>query len=1056
MRIECRVRTGIPDGRSEQLQRKLGRNVEPFLVRNVDVYLIDDRFDPDSAIALLGDLVSTSLVVDRAARESLDFEWTHAVEIVAKPGVTDPIAATLNAVLSELSHGFDPAPAQTARQIVFHAPTLSIEQISARCAKVYNPLIEQASIIERGRASEHPPSSTDTRSSTKTAIPRVSVFPDSYPRAGAPPVERIEQYALDALTAGELEQINRQRLLALIPAELEAIRGYYARPEVHRRREDFGLTGATDVELEMFGQTWSEHCKHKIFAAEIRVDERFTVNGLFRSTIASVTGTLSAERDDLLSVFDDNSGVVRFDDQWAACFKAETHNSPSALDPYGGAITGIVGVNRDILGTGLGAKPIFNTNVLCFADPSCPEEEVPESLLPPARVLEGVHHGIVDGGNQSGIPVVAGGFLFDDSYLGKPLVFCGTGGLMPMSTAGKPGWEKSAKCGDIAVMTGGRIGKDGIHGATFSSLALDETSPTSAVQIGDPITQKKMIDFLLEARDEGLMSSLTDNGAGGLSSSLGEMARESGGIEVDLDRCPVKYEGLAPWEIWVSESQERMSAAVPPENLNRFLALSAEHGVESTAIGTFTDHGSILLRYESRVVCSMDMEFLHNGLPGLELTATWIPPERRTSRPREHRSVSAGEQASMREDTVRSPSEALSSSGAPSSRELVHVLHALLRDPNVGSREALIRRYDHEVQGATVGKAFVGRCADGPSDGGIVQPVPGSRQGLTVSHGICPRYGDWDAYRMAVCAVDEAYRAHIGLGGNPDRAWALDNFCWPDPVRSERTPDGEFKLAQLVRACRGLADACLCYGIPLISGKDSMKNDARTGSRTISVRPTLLVSLMGTIDDVSLSLSSDFKQGGDRVYLLGSTRGELGGTAYERHFGPLWEPSPLPDTAASAALYRALAAAIHAGLVRSSHDLSDGGLAAALAESAIGGRLGCTVCLDEVELEPILDSPQINSAEPTAFPDFPEHSMATREARRLLFSESAGRFVVSVPADRRDDFEAHMKGHPCLGIGEVTDEKTLSVSLGEERLNMNLEDLTGSWHEFDRWVEEEL
>ncbi|MFP4644878.1 MAG: phosphoribosylformylglycinamidine synthase subunit PurS, partial [Spirochaetales bacterium] len=573
MRIECSVRPDIPDGRSDTLSGRIARSAADVRARVLDVYLIDDRYDPDEAAGLLADPVTTEVTINGRARDVVDPQWTHAVEITVKPGVTDPVAATVDTALEDLDVAFVPVRAQTARQLVFHAPNLPLSRISALCRRLYNPLIQYASIIVRdeersrevGTASEERPPEDHDDAANTSLLPVVHSFPADYPRAGTPPAHTVTQIALDHMDSDQLASLNRDRLLALNSAELCAIRDFFARPDVIARREEHGLSGATDVELEMLAQTWSEHCKHKIFSSQIDVDGRFAVDGLFRRCIAAVTDSLAENRDDLLSVFDDNSGVVRFDDEYAVCFKAETHNSPSALDPYGGAITGIVGVNRDILGTGRGARPIFNTNVLCFADPACPDEEVPPSLLPPGRVLEGVHEGIVDGGNQSGIPVVAGAFLFDDSYLGKPLVFCGTGGMLPNDVDGTAGWHKGARPGDVVVMVGGRIGKDGIHGATFSSLALDETSPTSAVQIGDPITQKKMIDFLLEARDEGLMSSLTDNGAGGLSSSLGEMARESGGIHVDLERCPLKYEGLAPWEIWVSESQERMSAAVPPE-----------------------------------------------------------------------------------------------------------------------------------------------------------------------------------------------------------------------------------------------------------------------------------------------------------------------------------------------------------------------------------------------------------------------------------------------------------------------------------------------------------
>ncbi|MDP3177331.1 MAG: AIR synthase-related protein, partial [Spirochaetaceae bacterium] len=556
---------------------------------------------------------------------------------------------------------------------------------------------------------------------------------------------------------------------------------------------------------------------------------------------------------------------------------------------------GIVGVNRDILGTGIGAAPLFNTDVLCFAPPSVPDEAVPEGLIKPRDLLAGVHRGIVEGGNQSGIPVVAGAFVFDESFMGKPLVFCGTGGIMPLSISGEPSWKKRIERGMIAVMLGGRVGKDGIHGATFSSLALDETSPSSAVQIGDPITQKKMTDFLLEARDRGLYAGITDNGAGGLSSSLGEMAETAGGVRIDLGACPLKYPGLSPWEILVSESQERMSLAVQPEKLPALLALAERRGTEATAIGEFTDSGYVEATYLGRTVCLLSLDFLHRGLPVLRLRADWKP--------------SPPVDSPLRDE-----------------EDWTGALLVALADPDVASKESLVRQYDHEVKAISIEKPFTGVARDAPSDGGVLKPRYDSWRGLTVTHGICPRLSAHDARLMALAAVDEAFRAHIALGGDPDSAVALDNFCWPDPVESPANPDGAAKLAQLVRACEALREACLTYGLPLVSGKDSMKNDAFAGGRRISVKPTLLVTLVGIIDDVRKACSTDFLAAGDLVYVLGRTEGALGASVLERALGyPGLGTCPVATPGEHIALYRSVARAISGRAVRSCHDLSDGG-----------------------------------------------------------------------------------------------------------------------------------
>ena len=759
--------------------------------------------------------------------------------------------------------------------------------------------------------------------------------PRIYPAAGgaallpAAAAPRAARFPVAAMSDSQLTALSEERLLALSLAEMQAIRDHYRAPATRQRRRRAGLgAAATDVELEMLAQTWSEHCKHKIFNAAIEYRDGCRVeviDSLFDTCIRATTRAVDRGDGFLRSVFHDNSGVIEFDADTLLCFKVETHNSPSALDPYGGAITGIVGVNRDIIGTGRGARPIFNTNVLCFAPPDL--ADVPAGLLPPRQVLDGVHRGIVDGGNQSGIPTVAGAVLFDASFVGKPLVFCGTGGILPAQLDGAPSWEAEPCAGDRAVMVGGRIGRDGIHGATFSSLALDESSPRSAVQIGDPITQKKMADFLLEARDLGLYRAITDNGAGGLSSSFGEMAAACGGVRLELERAPLKYQGLEPWEILVSESQERMSLAVPPEHYHALAELAGRREVEIADLGAFTADGTVELRYAGELVGLLDLQFLHHGLPRMELRAVWQPPAPPAVAP---------------ERTPPPPWE---------------VLPRLLADPNIASKEALVRQYDHEVQALTVGKPFVGRQMDGPGDGAVLRPRADSLRAITVTHGICPWYSAHDAYHMAMCAVDEAVRAHVACGGDPDRMAALDNFCWPDPVAGPDNPDGEFLLAQLVRAARGLQEACLAYRLPLISGKDSMKNNAVVDGRRIAVLPTLLVSVLGIMDDLRRSPSTDFKRAGDLICLVGDDRGELGATAYARLLAaggaalPIAKPQrhcPTVDAPAAMRRYRLLHQAIAAGWVSSAHDLADGGLAVALAECAIGGRLGARIDLARV------------------------------------------------------------------------------------------------------------
>lgn len=1014
MRIEISAKKEYGDPRERECGEAIraATGVLPTFCRVVDVFIVDncESLSRERLAGLFADPVASDIAFgESVVAENNVREWNLLAEVTYKPGVTDPEALTAREAISIVRGSAvpDEAIVQSGTQYLIGIPDgLASDQVTS---VLHNPLIQTADVVTAAQWAEgrRPPR--------------------TYPYEVAPSPVAVERIRLTGKNDDELADISARRLLALDGAEMRAIREYYANDETAAKRRRVGIgSDATDVELEMIAQTWSEHCKHKIFQATIDYrdgESRSTrrIDGLFRSYIKRVTDEVGRERSFLRSVFTDNSGVVAFDESCLLCFKAETHNSPSALDPYGGAITGIVGVNRDIIGTGKGARPIFNTDVLCFGYPSTNRSFLPEGILEPATVMKGVHRGIIDGGNQSGIPVVAGGFLFDESYTGKPLVYCGTGGILPPEIGGEEAWVNHVDAGDLAVMVGGRIGKDGIHGATFSSLDLSETSPTSAVQIGDPITQRKMLDFLLEARDRGLYKGITDNGAGGLSSSLGEMAERSGGIVIHLDRCPLKYPGLAPWEILVSESQERMSLAVDPDRYAELVSLAERRGVEVTAVGTFTADGTVRVYHGEEVVAFIDLDFLHNGLPLMHLTARWVPPDRRlATRP-------DGDAARQwLGELVDSP------------ERLRAACLAVLSEPNVRSKEALVRQYDHEVQGRSVVKPFCGVGADGPSDGGVLRI--GATWGITVTHGISPRYGDWDTYDMAACAVDEAVRAHVVLGGEPEKLAALDNFCWPNPIAAHDNPDGEYKLAQLVRANEGLYDTCSAYRVPLISGKDSMKNDSTRGGRKLSIRPTLLVSVMGYIPDVRHSLTTDFKAPGNLLFLLGATRAELGGTTLERVFthrdsrirpwdedrsAPAFGRCPSVDTAAAWSRYESFYEAVQRGFIDSAHDLADGGLLAALCESAVGGGFGARVDLATI--------PESNA------------SAGRLSIVEALFSESASRILVEVPPGDADEFSDLFDG-AVAAVGRVESDENIRIVNGASRvMSLTLLDVAESW-----------
>src|SRR3989339_24247 len=814
------------------------------------------------------------------------------------------------------------------------------------------------------------------------------------------------------LSDEELIALSDRRCLALSLSEMKHIKNYFATEEVIESRIKLGLgPHPTDVELEMLAQTWSEHCKHKIFSADISYHEKLESKdyqalgnlsiseGLYRRYIKGATKKIAKARelDWLISVFSDNAGIVRFDNKIDYCIKVETHNTPSALDPYGGALTGILGVNRDILGTGMGAKPMANLDVFCLPPPHWPSssqlDKLPAKMAHPRRILEGVHRGVLDGGNKSGIPTVNGAFFFDPSYLGKPLVFVGTVGVMPQQlTDGSASSKKEIVSGDRVVMIGGAIGCDGIHGATFSSQELSETSPSSAVQIGDPLTQKRMHDFILEARDVGLYRAITDNGAGGLSSSVGEMALHTNGVTIDLSACPVKYRGLAPYELLISESQERMTLAVSPEKLSDFLSLANRRGVLATEIGQFNSSGFFEACYEKKLVARLSLDFLHHSLPAMKLEARWNGP----------RSIAVYGEKIEKKEIV------------PTSNFLSDVLLQLLSSPNISSKESWVRQYDHEVQGATAIKPFGGKKGHGVADGAILWAYPHDgniEEGVALGCGLAPRYSWYDPYLMAQYAVDEAVRNVVSSGGDLSLCCLLDNFCWPDPVESEKNPDGAYKLGQLVRAAAGLHDIALAYGLPLVSGKDSMKNDfkgkTRGGDRVeISVVPTLLITCLSKAS-MNYLVTSEFKDPGDLIFLLGKNGEGMLASEFAQLYTIENNASlaqiPQPFLKDNFTLYHLLRRAQLAGLIKSSHDLSDGGLLVAMAESMIGGELGGNIALAK------------------------ETKNDLSKIINFCFGEASGRFLVTVAANRRAEFLKCFEAVEVKELGVVTQKKELEV-----------------------------
>jgi phosphoribosylformylglycinamidine synthase subunit PurSL len=967
-RIEIALKEGVRDARGERIRRE----IEHFLhlpvaaVTTLDVYTIDAQLSrPELELAAAGPL-SDPVIQSWSIDRPLAGPFSYAVEVGFRPGVTDNIGRTAREAIEYLTgRQFQAGEAvYTSVQYLLSGPLSLADVEKITTGLLCNTLIQRFTILS---AAEFKASG-----GFPTVVPRVS-------GAAKAEVREIDLEVAD----DELLRISKDGVLALTLEEMRIIQSHYRDHQVVAQRQQQGLgPKPTDVELECLAQTWSEHCKHKIFAGTVHYEDengnKQEIKSLFKSFIQRTTKDVReklGDKDFCLSVFKDNAGVIRFNDEHSLVFKVETHNSPSALDPYGGALTGIVGVNRDPFGTGKGAKLIFNTDVFCFADPFY-EKPLPSRLLHPRRIYEGVVEGVEHGGNKSGIPTVNGSLVFDERFAGKPLVFCGTAGIMPAVINGEPSHEKHINPGDLIVMTGGRIGKDGIHGATFSSEELNENSPVTAVQIGDPITQKRMFDFLIRARDQGLYNFITDNGAGGLSSSIGEMCGEVGGCLMDLAKAPLKYPGLNPWEILISEAQERMSLAVPPAKIDAFLAMAKGFGVEATVLGEFTASGYFHITYNDRTVAYLPVAFMHEGLPPLQLPAKW---------------------------EIKSNPEPSLVAKQDYTADLISLLGAL----NICSKESVVRRYDHEVQGGSIVKPFTGCDNDGPSDAAVVRPILDSWEGVVVGHGICPRYSDIDTYHMTANAIDEGLRNYVAVGGSLELVAGLDNFCWCDPVLSDKTPDGAFKMAQLVRSNQALYDICLAYNLPLISGKDSMKNDFYDGTTKISIPPTLLFSVIGKIEDLRRAVTMDVKRPGDIVYLLGKTADELGGSEYLALSGAIGNRVPVVDAAKAYQRYQAYHRAVMAGVVASCHDLSDGGLAVAAAESAFAGGYGLQLDLSRALWK---------------------GEAAARSDIALLFSESASRHLVTVRPEQRDAFETIMSGNCFASIGVVTAEPTLAIT----------------------------
>ncbi|MBA3937794.1 MAG: phosphoribosylformylglycinamidine synthase subunit PurL [Planctomycetes bacterium] len=923
-------------------------------VRRSRYYLVQGELDEVSA-QRLGDVLLSDPVLEKASLGVPVADGRNVIEVQRKTGVMDPIEASIVKGAADLGIVLTLVRVGT-RVEVAGAGKGELEILAWKA--LANQAIEEAAI--------------DPAEPIRLRAPGGS---QRHPRT---------EVDLAGLDAAALMELSKAGTLSLTLDEMQAIQDHFR--ALGRR--------PTDVELESLAQTWSEHCVHKTLKGLVEYTGPTGVDGaqatvlidnLLKQTIAKATKDLAAPW--CLSVFKDNSGVIAYDERYGVCIKVETHNRPSAIEPYGGANTGLGGVVRDVIGTGVGAKPIFNTDVFCFGELDADPAKLPPGTIHPRRLMRGVVNGVRDYGNRMGIPTVNGAIRFDPRYVGNPLVFCGTGGLIPLGAI-----EKAACVGDHLIVIGGRTGRDGIHGATFSSAELHDKSEvvsSGAVQIGNAIEEKKVLDTTLQARDRGLFSALTDCGAGGLSSACGEISAEHG-CRIDLERVPLKYDGLSYTEIWISESQERMVATVPAARVAECLQVFAAEGVEATDIGVITGSNRLELRFNGEQVADLDMHFLHDGVPRLKRPAVFTPVT-------EH-------------DAVYS---------APD--DLAEALRRVLARPNVASKEWVIRQYDHEVQAGSIVKPLVGVMHDGPSDAAVIAPEPGRDRGVAVACGLNTNFSDWDAYHAAAAGIEEALRNLVCVGAQLERVAILDNFSWA------KCTDPQV-FGALVRACQACYDFAMYYGTPFISGKDSLSNEFTYHGKTIRIPHTLLITAMTVVEDVRRSITMDVKQAGDVVIAVGLTRNELGGSEYLALLSAdLGLPKatggivPKVDRALSRPVLHAVAACTAAGLVNAAHDVSDGGLATTLAEMAFAGGLGMTIDAGLVPHEGI-----------TALD-------------RLLFSESQSRIVITVPAARVAEAKALLAAVPHAVVGMVTAEPVLTISGLGSSLTADLAGLKEAW-----------
>jgi phosphoribosylformylglycinamidine (FGAM) synthase-like enzyme len=706
--------------------------------------------------------------------------------------------------------------------------------------------------------------------------------------------------------------------------ELSAIQKY----ETERR------SLLTRSEYEVIAQSWSEHCKHKIFGAQINHPDGTQVPSLFQTFIRKPTlEMLSSTKKNLaLSVFEDNAGVLALLDEkgqptpWAYCIKMETHNSPSALSPRAGAATGVVGVLRDILGTGLGARPVGCWNALGFesTDSNGPR---PPNALSPQTVRLGVIAGIEEGGNQSGVPTIMGSVCFDHRFSVKPYVFAGAIGILPKSRV-----QKNNKSGDVLYIVGGETGADGLRGAVMSSRDLRDSDFTgSAVQMAQAFVQKRMSEFLLLASERGLITGVTDNGAGGISSSVGEMAQSTGGAKIDLTDLRLKFLGLKSWEKLLSESQERMTVSV--RNTVEFEKLAKEWQIAWDRLGELNSSGDFEVWDQGRCIVKLSLEFLHKGCPKLRLNCTWDKNQERETLKLEAESRVYASDLSFEKKFER-----------------------FLGTEEMCSRAEIVRRFDHEVGGRTLQKPFTGEFQSSPSDGAILEIYDAHPQkaGVALGHGWVTHLPDIEL--TTAWALDEALRQILIAGGDLSTAGIMDNYAWPDPT----DPSHSRRLWRLGRSVELLSQLAGIHGVPFVSGKDSLKNNSKdfaapevvvvTGAASVKEFSTVPQSCFSKANDVVLWIPGLALNWQDSMWVKKGLQSE----STSSQLRPLTGQDYLNSARESVKIFKSLFDLRVLGKIKAWKDLSEGGLGTCLFEMCLGFKKGIyferSYYLDEIVL----------------------------------------------------------------------------------------------------------